>query len=85
MFHRKTELIRGFDDVFHIPHSRYTGLNNDEVKRCKELTVLAESEETGPSILIAQGGKQIFVMGHPEYDRNTLRKNTEEILKKDWK
>lgn len=72
VFHRKTELIRGFDDIFLIPHSRYTGLDANKVRRHKELKILAESELAGPAIIVAEGGKQVFVMGHPEYDRNTL-------------
>ena len=72
VLHRKTPLIRGFDDVFLVPHSRYTGLNEQQVKKNKLLTVLAESDIAGSAIIVAGEGKQVFVMGHPEYDRNTL-------------
>jgi len=72
VFHRKTELIRGFDDIFLIPHSRYTGLDAESVRKHKELKILAESEIAGPAIIASEDGKQVFVMGHPEYDRNTL-------------
>ncbi len=64
---RKIPLVRGFDDIFLAPHSRHT-----EIHACPELTVLAESQEAGVFLAIAQGGKKIFVNGHPEYDRYTL-------------
>ncbi len=70
--HRKNPLVRGFDDVFFAPHSRYTEVPLDEIKKKKELTVLAESKEAGAFLVMAKDGKQIFVLGHPEYDRLTL-------------
>ncbi len=70
--HRKTPLVRGFDDVFWAPHSRNTEVSLKEVARNKEVTVLADSDEAGLFLAIAEEGKKIFVMGHPEYDRNTL-------------
>ncbi len=70
--HRKIPLVRGFDDVFDAPHSRYTGVRREEIEACKELTVLADSEEAGVLLLLAENGKQIFVLGHLEYDRLTL-------------
>lgn len=71
---RKVPFVRGFDDVFYAPHSRYTTVTREEIQKCKELTILAESEEAGVFIVIAKEGKQIFVMGHPEYDRISLDK-----------
>lgn len=71
---RKVPFVRGFDDVFYAPHSRYTTVTREEILKCKELTILAESEEAGVFIVIAKEGKQIFVMGHPEYDRISLDK-----------
>lgn len=65
-------LVRGFDDVFLAPHSRHTGLNPDDIARCKELRVLAQSQVTGPYLMSTDNGRQIFVTGHPEYDRLTL-------------
>ena len=70
--HRKEPLLRGFDDVFYAPHSRHTGVNHDEIAACKDITVLAESEEAGELILVSHDGKKIFVLGHLEYDRMTL-------------
>ena len=70
---RREPLVRGFDDYFYAPHSRYTEVTKEDVYACKELKVLAESEEAGIYIAIADEGKQIFVTGHPEYDRVTLK------------
>ena len=55
-----------------IPHSRHTAVDTNTIHACKELTVLAESEEAGVLLCMAGEGKQIFIMGHPEYDRMTL-------------
>ena len=69
---RKIPLVRGFDDVFLAPHSRHTEVRAEDIHNCPELTVLAESEEAGVFLAMAKEGRQIFVMGHPEYDRVTL-------------
>ena len=69
---RKTPLVRGFDDVFFAPHSRHTTVPTEWIKQEKRLTVLAESDEVGVFLAMAEEGKQIYVMGHPEYDRVTL-------------
>ncbi len=70
--HKKTKLIRGFDDVFWAPHSRNTEVSMKDISKCRDITVLAESPEVGFFLGIAEEGKKIFVMGHPEYDRLTL-------------
>ncbi len=70
--HRKTPLVRGFDDVFNAPHSRHSGIVREDVENNPALTILADSEEAGPYIIIAKEGRQIFVTGHPEYDVVTL-------------
>ena len=69
---RKIPLVRGFDDVFLAPHSRHTDVPMEMIRQCSELTVLAESDEAGLFLAMAHEGRQIFVMGHPEYDRMTL-------------
>jgi homoserine O-succinyltransferase len=71
--HRKNMLVRGFDDYFLIPHSRYTEVSSKDIHACADLTVLAESELAGVLLCTAKEGRQIFLMGHPEYDRYTLR------------
>lgn len=72
VLNRKIPLVRGFDDVFFAPHSRHTEVPMEEIRKDERLTVLAESEEAGLFIATAKEGRQIFVMGHPEYDRVTL-------------
>lgn len=72
VMNRKTPLVRGFDDVFYAPHSRHTTVAREEIMKEKQLTILAESKEAGVFLTIANEGRQIFVMGHPEYDRITL-------------
>lgn len=74
VMNRKIPLVRGFDDIFMAPHSRHTQVLADDIEACEELTILARSEEAGVYLLMAKEGKQIFVMGHPEYDRMTLDK-----------
>ena len=72
VLNRKIPLVRGFDDRFLAPHSRHTEVPMDQVRSDERITVLAESEEAGLFLAMAQDGRQIFVMGHPEYDRVTL-------------
>lgn len=69
---RRNPLVRGFDDEFYVPQSRYTEISADKIHNCKDLTVLAESDEAGVLLAIAKGGAQVFVQGHFEYDRYTL-------------
>lgn len=71
---RKEPLIRGFDDIFLAPHSRHTTVDAKAIHACKDLTVLAESDEAGVFIAMAEEGRKVFVFGHPEYDRCTLEK-----------
>ena len=72
VMNRKVPLVRGFDDIFLAPHSRYTSVSNEDIHSCGDLTVLAESERAGVYLCMTAQGHQIFVMGHPEYDRVTL-------------
>lgn len=72
VLNRKEPLVRGFDDIFCIPHSRHTETPAALIHACKELTVMAESDKAGVLLCMTEGGRQIFVMGHPEYDRYTL-------------
>ena len=69
---RRVPLVRGFDDEFLAPHSRHTEVAAEDIHACDALTILAESEEAGLFLCMAMDGRQIFVMGHPEYDRVTL-------------
>ena len=65
-------LVRGFDEIFLAPHSRHTEINREDVERQPALRVLAEGDESGLYLLSMENGRQIFVTGHPEYDRLTL-------------
>ena len=70
--HNKLPIIRGFDDKFYVPHSRNTGVDGEAIRKNKELTIVAESDETGPYIILNSTGSQVFVTGHPEYDVMSL-------------
>ena len=72
VMNRKEPLVRGFDDIFMAPHSRYTQASRQQILDNPRLKVLADSDEAGIYIVLGDGGKEIFVMGHPEYDRLTL-------------
>ena len=72
VLNRKIPLVRGFDDIFLAPHSRHTDVPIEDIEACPELTVLAKSDEAGLFLAMAEEGRKIFVMGHPEYDRITL-------------
>jgi len=67
-------LLRGFDDVFMVPHSRHTTIDRAEVEKHPELKILASSEEAGIYALSTENGKQVFITGHSEYDPGTLEK-----------
>lgn len=74
VLNRKEPLVRGFDDEFMMPHSRHTTVDAGDIRACKELEILAESQEAGVFAAMAQEGRKVFVFGHPEYDRLTLEK-----------
>lgn len=65
-------IFRGFDDVFYVPHSRHTEVRREDVDKCKDLQVVSESDESGVHIVMARGGREIFVTGHSEYSPYTL-------------
>jgi len=65
-------LMRGFDEVFFAPHSRHTTIKREDVLKHKELRILAESAESGVHILSNDDGRMIFILGHQEYDKETL-------------
>lgn len=79
---RKEPLVRGFDDWFYAPHSRYTEMSREDIIGSGKFKILAESEEAGIFLLLAEEGKHIFVLGHPEYDRVTLDKEYKRDLDK---
>ena len=69
---RSVSLLRGFDDEFYIPHSRHTEIRKEDILRVPELNLLAESDESGVHIVMARGGREIFITGHSEYSPDTL-------------
>ena len=69
---RKIPLVRGFDDVFMAPHSRHTEVPQELLEKDDRIMILADSLQAGVFMCMAKEGRQIFVMGHPEYDRMTL-------------
>lgn len=65
-------IFRGFDDVFYMPHSRHTEIRREDIDRVGELAVVAESPISGVSMVMARGGREIFITGHSEYSPLTL-------------
>ena len=66
-------LLKGLNDTFSIPHSRYTEIDSDAVRANKKLRVLAEGERSGISIVKSRDDRKFFFFGHSEYDRETLK------------
>lgn len=71
--YRRSILLRGFDDVFWVPHSRHTTVLREDIEKIPELKLLASSERAGVYALMNDQGRQIFVTGHSEYDADTLK------------
>ncbi|MBO4390985.1 MAG: homoserine O-succinyltransferase [Lachnospiraceae bacterium] len=69
---RRIPLVRSFDDVFDAPHSRYFGVKREDIEKDPSLVLLAESREAGPYLVCSKDGREVYVLGHPEYDRMTL-------------
>ena len=67
-------LLRGFDDTFMVPHSRHTTVYREDIEACPQLKILASSPEAGIYICATDGGRQIFITGHSEYDPLTLER-----------
>lgn len=65
-------IFRGFDDLFYMPHSRHTEIRREDILKCNELTLLAESKESGVSMVMARNGREFYVTGHMEYNPDTL-------------
>ena len=72
LLHRRDPLVRGLDDIFLIPHSRYTEVSAEDIHNCPELHVLAESDDAGVLLCTAREGREVYIFGHGEYDRMTL-------------
>ena len=72
--YKQSMLFRGFDDEFFLPHSRNTDVRREDVEACDDLKILASSPEAGLYAVTTPRGRQIFVMGHSEYDGDTLKR-----------
>lgn len=73
-------LLRGHDDVFQAPHSRHTEVRAQDIEKNSDLDILSVSSEAGIYMVSSKDGRQIFVMGHPEYEADTLAKEYERDL-----
>lgn len=69
----KSALMRGIDEVFYVPHSRHTAVRREEIAAVEDLEILAESDEAGPHIIASKNRRRVFVQGHFEYDKGTLK------------
>lgn len=67
-------LLRGFGDVFHCPHSRHTEIRREDIEKVPDLTIVAESYEAGVHCISDKAERQFYLLGHWEYDRDTLSK-----------
>lgn len=73
VYHNSLPLFRGFDDLFYVPHSRHTTIKREDVEGADGVSILSESDEAGVCVVADEEGRQIFVTGHLEYDRDTLK------------
>ncbi len=71
--YKNSILMRGFDEEFMVPHSRHTSVRREDIEKVPELKILASSEKAGVYAISTQGGRQVFITGHSEYDRDTLK------------
>jgi homoserine O-succinyltransferase len=74
--HTKTDstnpILRGFDDVFYVPHSRHTEIRREDILKVPELAILSESDESGVYMVASRNGREFFLTGHSEYSPETL-------------
>ena len=71
--YKRSILLRGFDDLFWVPHSRHTTVLRENIEKTPGLKILASSEEAGVYAVMSKEGRQIFITGHSEYDPDTLK------------
>jgi len=70
---KNVPLLRGFDDIFYVPHSRHTEIKREDIENVKDIEILSESPEAGVYIVSSKDGRLIFVTGHSEYDAHSLK------------
>ena len=83
--YENNELFRGFDEIFNMPHSRHTKIEENDILKEPELEILAKSDEAGVSIIRSKDKRKIFLTGHLEYDRFTLAKEYERDISQNKK
>ena len=83
--YENNELFRGFDEIFNMPHSRHTKIEENDILKEPELEILAKSDEAGVSIIRSKDKRKIFLTGHLEYDRCTLAKEYERDISQNKK
>lgn len=66
------KILKGFDELFYVPHSRHTEIKREDIEKVKELEILTESTLSGVHMVASKNGRQFFITGHSEYDRDTL-------------
>ncbi|MBO5837450.1 MAG: homoserine O-succinyltransferase [Oscillospiraceae bacterium] len=72
--YKRSILLRGFDDIFWVPHSRHTTVLREDIEKVPGLKILSSSKQGGVHAVASKGGRQIFVTGHSEYDPDTLER-----------
>lgn len=70
---KHVKLMRGFDDLFYVPHSRHTEVKREDIEKVDQLEILSESDESGIYLAASKNGRQVFATGHSEYDRESLQ------------
>lgn len=66
------KILKGFDELFYVPHSRHTEIKREDIEKVEELEILTESSLSGVHMVASKNGRQFFITGHSEYDRDTL-------------
>ncbi len=65
-------IFRGFDDLFYVPHSRYSEVRKEDIEKVLDLKIISESDDSGVYMVMARGGREFFITGHSEYSPYTL-------------
>ena len=79
---KKDELVRGLDDIYYAPHSRHSEVIKEDILKNSKLKILSESDEAGVFIIATKNLRQIFITGHLEYERDTLKNEYFRDIKK---
>jgi homoserine O-succinyltransferase len=82
IYNKTNQLIRGFDDEFLAPHSRYTEVRKEDIEKIPDLEILAHSDEAGIYLLASKDNKRVFITGHSEYDPHTLKSEYDRDISK---